>query len=87
MYKRKGNNQPLVVIFNPAKRVAILTQAHDDLGHKGENAVFELVRIRFYWPHMRTDVHHHVSSCHECQIRSLKKMQIPVTVSTPSNVF
>src|SRR5215475_13849983 len=33
-----------------------------------------LVKIRFYWPHMRTDVHHHVSSCHECQIRSTKKM-------------
>ena len=87
MYKRNGLLAPLRVITNPQKRIAILTQAHENLGHKGEQAVFELVRLRFFWPHLRTDVHHHVSSCHECQIRNTKRMEVPVTISTPSTLF
>ena len=87
MYRHNGNRGPLVVIFKHPKRIAILTQAHEDLGHKGENAVFQLVRMRFYWPSMRLDVHHHVASCHECQIRNTKRMEVPVTISTPSSIF
>jgi len=87
MFKRNGTQPPLLVITQPQKRIAILTQAHDNLGHKGEQAVFELIRIRFYWPHLRTDVHRHVSSCHECQIRSTKRMEVPVTISAPTTLF
>jgi hypothetical protein len=71
MFKRNSNRQPLLVILDHKKRLAILTQAHENLGHKGEQAVFDLVRLRFFWPHLRTDVHHHVASCHDCQIRTL----------------
>jgi len=87
MYKRNGSQPPLLVVLKPQKRIAVLTQAHEKLGHKGEQAVFELVRIRFFWPHMRTDVHRHVSSCHECQIRNTKRMEVPVTISTPTTLF
>jgi transposase InsO family protein len=87
MYKKNGNQAPCVVVFNSKKRLAILTQAHENLGHKGEEAVYSLIRLRFYWPHMRTDVHHHVASCHECQIRSTKRMELPVTISAPTTVF
>jgi hypothetical protein len=87
MFKRNGTHTPLLVVISPQKRVAILTQAHENLGHKGEQAVYDLVRHRFYWPYLRTDVHHHVASCHECQIRNLKKMQVPVTISTPASLF
>ena len=87
MFKRNGTRPPLLVIHSLEKRVAILTQAHENLGHKGEQAVFDLVRLRFFWPHLRTDIHHHVSSCHQCQIRSLKRMQVPVTISTPTTIF
>ena len=78
---------PQRVITDPRKRIAILTQAHENLGHKGEQAVFELIKVRFYWPHMRTDVHHHVASCHECQIRSTKRMEVPITISAPTTLF
>ena len=87
LYKRNGTHMPLLVVLNPKKRVAIMTQAHENLGHKGEQAVFELIKIRFYWPHMRTDVHHHVASCHECQIRNTKRMEVPITISTPTTPF
>src|SRR5215475_10799018 len=36
---------------------------------------------------MRTDVHDHVSSYHECQIRSTKKMEVPISISAPTTLF
>ena len=87
LFKRNGNRPPLLVIFTPERKLSILRQAHEELGHRGFQAVYEILRHRFFWPHMRADVHHHVQSCHECQVRSLKRTEIPLTISTPIKLF
>lgn len=87
MYKRNGSQMPLLVVTNPQKCIAILTQAHENLGHKGELAVFELIRRRFYWPQLRKDVHYHIASCHQCQLRNLKRVELPPTISAPATIF
>jgi hypothetical protein len=76
-----------LVIFKKHKCAAILTQAHENLGHKGEEAVYELIRQRFYWPHMRSDVHFHIRTCHQCQLRNTKRVEMPPTISAPVAVF
>jgi Integrase zinc binding domain len=68
MWKRRKNRSPLLVILDHERRMEILTQTHENLGHRGEQSVFETVRERYYWPHLRQDVRHHVRSCHQCQI-------------------
>ena len=75
------------MLTNGTSREKILEQIHDGLGHKGEWAVWEAIRIRFYWPGMRKDVARYVKSCHSCQLRSTKKMHIPITVSRPVGLF
>ena len=87
MWKRRKGRAPLLVILDHARRLEILTQAHESLGHRGEQSVFETVRERYFWPHLRMDIKHHVQSCHQCQIRSTAKMKIPITVSTPATIF
>ena len=87
LYKRNGEKPPHAVIMDPLQQLAILEQAHEQYGHRGVNAVYELMRNRFYWPRMRRDVQHHIRTCHECQIRSLKRMQVPITVSSPVTLF
>jgi transposase InsO family protein len=87
MYKRMRGRPPLLVVFDPEKRATILTQAHEELGHRGEAATWETVRLRFFWPYLFSDVRHHVQSCHPCQIRSTAKMHIPITISAPSTIF
>ena len=87
LYRRhsSGNNQR--VLMTGDKREQVLAEIHDGLGHRGEWAVWEAIRIRFYWPGMRGEVTRYVKSCHNCQLRSTKKMHIPITVSRPSGLF
>ena len=87
MYKKNGNKPPLLVILDGKHQNSILLHAHESLGHRGIYAVYEVIRHRFYWPQMRADVNHHVKSCHECQIRSLKRLEIPLTVSVSTRLF
>jgi len=87
LYKRNGHLTPLLVILDSQQKNSILLHAHENLGHKGIQAVYEVVCSCFFWPHMRADVYHHVKSCHKCQIRSLKQIEIPLRISTPTILF
>ena len=87
LYRRhvSGHNQR--VVMTATRRNQILAELHDGVGHRGEWALWEAVRIRFYWPGIRKDVTQYVKSCHTCQLRSTKKMHIPITVSNPAALF
>ena len=87
LYKRNGANSPLRAIINLPTRYELLVQAHEQLGHKGEHAVFQTLHKRFYWPNMWNDVRKHVSSCLPCQLRSTIKPQIPLQISIPTTLF
>jgi transposase InsO family protein len=87
MWKRKKKGNPLRVIMSKERREEVMNEAHEELGHRGVQAVFDTIRLRFYWPHLYSDIKHHVASCHECQIRSTKRVEIPLTVSTPATLF
>ena len=87
LYKKKGPNFSVKAIFSLSKRLDILREAHENLGHRGEYAVMQTLQKRFYWPTMWKDAQHHVKSCHECQLRSTKKVEVPLTVSVPSTLF
>lgn len=87
LYRRNGIKPALRAIFSASQRLSILQAAHEDLGHRGEQAVMHTLHQRFYWPHMWNDVRHHVRSCHECQVRSTKKVEVPLTISRPTTLF
>ena len=88
MYKRRKAKLPLLVVFDIDKRLAILSAAHEKLGHRGaEYGVFYHIRDRFVWPHMYQDVKHHVSTCHQCQLWNTKRAEENPTIRTPSNIF
>jgi hypothetical protein len=52
LFRRNGDHPPLLVIFDPIQKLTILKQAHENLGHRGVQSVFELLRHRFFWPHI-----------------------------------
>ena len=48
LYKRNKKGMPLQVILDTNRRQEILTQAHERLGHRGEQAVLHTLQQRFY---------------------------------------
>ena len=87
LYRRHSSGHDQKVIMTGRDRRRVLTELHDGIGHRGEWAVWEAIRIRFYWPGMRKDVAYHIKSCHTCQLRSTKKMHIPINVHRPTSLF
>ena len=87
LYRRHPSGHDQKVVMHGKHRERILTELHDDRGHRGEWAIWEAIRIRFYWPGIRNDVARYVKSCHICQLRNTRKMHIPVTVSRPLTLF
>ena len=87
MFKKRSNRTPLLVIFDLEKRQSIMQHAHEKLGHRGVYGVFYHLRDRFFWPHLYQDVKHHVSSCHECQLWSTKKVEVSPTIRIPATIF
>ena len=87
MYRRLPHRMPVRIIFSETERQQILEEAHDKLAHKGEKATFEIISLRFFWPFYRSDVRKYVTSCLECRRRSIKKVEVPLTISTPISMF
>ena len=87
MYRHQPGHPPQVVIFPEERRRKILWEMHEQSGHHGVWAVEKQVTLRYYWPGMRNQIKQHVQSCHACQLRSTKKMHIPITISHPPSLF
>ena len=75
------------LVIPEMKRIALVQEAHDMLGHKGLFSVRTRLLDRFWWPMLEHDVKWYIRTCHECQVRLLKKIHIPPTVPTPASLF
>ena len=87
MYWKKRDAPPQKVVFGDGNRQKLMEEFHEKAGHRGEWAVLDALKLRFYWPKMRQDVQYHVTSCHMCQTRSTKKMHLPIHTILPSLLF
>lgn len=77
---RKDSQGKHKLVIPKNRRLGLIKQAHDDLGHKGIFTVRTRLLERFWWPDLDRDVKWYISTCHECQVRSVKKVMIPATV-------
>ena len=55
------------VVVVPSSFVnVVFRELHSNMGHLGSERVYQLARERFYWPNMRNDINHFVTSCCPC---------------------
>jgi len=86
LWRKDGHGKHKLVIPNK-RRLDLIQQAHDDLGHKGIFTVRNRLLERFWWPNLNQDVKWYIQTCHECQIRLLHKIIIPPTIPIPRGLF
>lgn len=56
------------LVVTPSSRIVVLRAAHDDIGHKGFYVTNSLISLRFWWPHMRTNIAWFIRTCRLCQL-------------------
>lgn len=64
-----------------------MIEAHENLGHRGRDAVYALLSQRFRWPGLWTDVEEHVKTCEACQRTFLKVEEEVKDASQVSKLF
>ena len=75
------------MVLAPSRRLPIMEQVHDRLGHKGVFATMAHISERFWWPFMHDDIKWYVQTCHLCQTRQVQNVLIPPTVAVPAPIF
>ena len=64
LYRNCGLSKQIVL---PKKfRSTVLQERHNNMGHVGVERTANLIRDRFYWPKMLSDIEVHLKSC-KCQ--------------------
>lgn len=86
LYRRRNSaGKTIYQLVLPEKfHQDVLKSLHDDLGHMGIDRTLDLVRNRFYWPKMASDVEQRVRVCGRCIRRKVppEKAAPLVNVST-----
>src|SRR5712671_3598658 len=67
--------------------MALVSDAHNNLGHKGFYSTRCVLADRFWWPSLEQDVKWFINTCHQCQLRQTTKIRIPLMVSLPAPLF
>ncbi|XP_041864913.1 uncharacterized protein LOC121654728 [Melanotaenia boesemani] len=67
--RRDGDQVTHQLVLPEELRAPVLQSLHNDMGHLGIDRTLDLVRTRFYWPRMATDVEQKVKTCERCTRR------------------
>ncbi|KAJ8457162.1 hypothetical protein ONZ45_g18426 [Pleurotus djamor] len=70
-----------------SRRLPLIKQAHDELGHKGVYTTRTRLLKRFWWPQLGRNVQWYIRTCHDSQIRSTRRLHIPPTPTILPSIF
>ncbi len=56
----------LQIVLPQKYKQQVMTSLHDDMGHPGVEKTTGLIRQRFYWPRMNTDIYNKCQTCERC---------------------
>ena len=89
LYKKDQKNPTtLYRVIHKKELPALLYMMHNDptSGHFATDAMFQKIRIRYYWPQYYEDIRKYVESCDSCQRRGRSKannLLHPIPVHSP----
>jgi len=87
LYKKNAGNNSLQLMVIEEDRMRLLKSCHNNMGHKGAYATEKLLQQRFLWPGIEEDVIWYVRTCHLCQIRQKRTLEIPPMVTHTPSIF
>ena len=64
-----NEQQKFQIVLPKACVSTVLQHLHYEMGHPGRDKTIGLIRDRFYWHGMTSDVEHYISNCRRCLLR------------------
>ena len=74
------------LVLPESSRADVFKHLHEDTGHPGREKTLELIRRRFFWPGMSSDIEQKVTECKRCMCRKagVRKEVAPLVNITSS---
>lgn len=71
LYRKRqvGEEIQYQLILPESLRSMVLKSLHDDMGHLGFDRTHDLIRTRFFWPKMASDIDQKIKTCSRCVCR------------------
>ncbi|KAJ5303745.1 uncharacterized protein N7443_003405 [Penicillium atrosanguineum] len=87
-YRHKGKTEIMRRVLDKKEdQQKVLHGAHTELSHKGREATYALLKLRYYWSRMFEDTVTFVRTCMECQARDPTRMHEPTVASKNLRLF
>ncbi|XP_057684821.1 uncharacterized protein LOC130911119 [Corythoichthys intestinalis] len=64
--KKPSGEEVSQLVLPKIFRKNVMQAMHDDLGHLGQEKTVDLLRSRFFWPKMASEVEEYIRNCGEC---------------------
>ena len=62
-----AGKQFLTLVIPKSWKFTILVEAHDKLGHQGNNHMYCLIKCQYYWKGMNKDIRKYIANCILCR--------------------
>ena len=83
LYKHVSDagKQFLALVIPKSWKFTILMEAHDKLGHQGNNRTYCLIKCQYYWKGMNKDIRKYIANCALCRCDKAKVQQYPLQMT------
>ena len=83
LYKHVSDagKQFLALVIPKSWKFTVLVEAHDKLGHQGNNHTCCLIKWQYYWKGMNKDIRKYIANCVLCRHDKAKVQQYPLQVT------
>ena len=76
-----AGKQFLALVIPKSWKFTVLLEAHDKLGHQGNNRTYWLIKHQYYWKGMNKDIRKYIANCVLCRRDKVKVQQYPLQMT------
>ena len=76
-----ASKQFFTLVIPKSWKFTILVEAHDKLGHQGNNHTYCLIKPQYYWKGMNKDIRKYIADCILCRWDKAKVQQYPLQMT------
>ena len=83
LYKHMSDagKQFLAIVIPKSWNFTVLVEAHDKLGHQGNNCMYCLIKQQYYWKGMNKDIRKYIANCVLCRWDKAKVQHYPLQMT------